>query len=206
MRIPIGRAPGLTLALAIVTVPALADTANGPMVYTAATTQDDIVVDGALDEQAWATAPVMSLTQQNPTPGAATPYLTEVRFLRGSKFIYVAIKSIDPDPERISVHTLQRDHDQSGDDYVMVTFDTTGQRKLAYAFQVNAGGAMADGLISPGYTNPNSNTGSPLDYSWNGYWESAVKKAADGWTAEIAIYTQSLQFDPGVVSWGVNVS
>lgn len=187
-------------------LPVHADPASGPSLYKAASAQDTIVVDGVLDEPEWVAAPVMTLTQQNPAPGAPTPYLTRVRVLRGSTFIYIGIECRDTDTSRLSIHTLQRDHSQSGDDNVMVTLDTTGQKKLAYAFQVNAGGAMADGLISPGYTDPTSNTGSPLDYSWNGYWDSAVRQTADGWTVEIAIRTQSLQFDPNLDTWGINVS
>ena len=64
---------------------------------------------------------------------------------------------------------------------------------------------MADGLISPGYHNSNSNTPT-VDYSWNGYWEAAVKHTATGWTAEIAIDTQSLQFNNQHAEWGLNVS
>ena len=109
----------------------------------------------------------------------------------------------DPDPARITTHTLQRDGDQSNDDGVTVVLDTFAQRKLAYVFQVNAAGAMADGVISPGYLNPN--TGSPVDYSWNGYWRAVVKRDRRGWTAEIAIDVQSLQFSDRRAVWGLNM-
>jgi len=88
---------------------------------------------------------------------------------------------------------------------VMIVLDTFGQKKLAYVFQVNAGGAKADGLISPGFSNASSNTPT-VDFSWNGYWDAAVKRTTDGWTAEVRISTQSLQFNAGNATWGLNVS
>lgn len=163
----------------------------------------EITLDGVLNEPAWRTAPVITLTQQNPHPGAATPFTTTVRILRGKSHLYFGIVCDDPRPAKIAIHTLQRDADQSSDDNVMIVLDTFGQKKLAYVFQVNAGGAMADGLISPGYHN--NNNGSSVDYNWNGYWDAAVKRTATGWTAEISIDTQSLQFNNNAV-WGLNIS
>lgn len=165
----------------------------------------DIVVDGDLNEPAWQAAPAVTLSQQNPHPGALTPYITRVRILRGKRHVYFGIVCTDPSPAKIAVHTLQRDGDESSDDNLMIVLDTFGQHKLAYVFQVNAGGAMADGLISPGYHNGNSNTPT-VDFSWNGYWEAAVKRSSAGWTAEISIDTQSLQFNNQNAIWGFNIS
>ncbi len=164
-----------------------------------------IVLDGALDEPDWQAAPAITLTQQNPHPGAPTPYRTTLRVLRGGNYLYFGIECTDPDPAHASIHTLQRDGDQSADDNVMIVVDSFGQHKLAYVFQVNAGGAKADGLISPGYNNSNSNTPT-VDFSWNGYWDAAVRRTDKGWTAEIRINTQSLQFNNRNPVWGFNVS
>jgi hypothetical protein len=179
--------------------------AQAPVIEAGATPDQAITLDGALDEVAWRDAPAITLTQQNPHPGAATPYVSTVKVLRGKDHLYFGITCVDPDPRRLAVHTLQRDGDQSADDSVMLVLDTFGQRKLAYAFEVNAGGAKADGLISPGYNNSSSNTPT-VDFSWNGYWDAAVKHTAEGWTAEIRIAAQSLQFPKHSAVWGLNVS
>jgi hypothetical protein len=184
--------------------PAPAPVAQAP-VMEAGTSSGDIVLDGVLDEPAWKDVPTITLTQQNPHPGAVTPYATTVKVLRGTRYLYFGITATDPNPTRASIHTLQRDGDQSADDNVMMIVDTFGQRKLAYVFQVNAGGAKADGLISPGYNNSNSNTPT-VDFSWNGYWDAEVKRTPDGWTAEIRIAAQSLQFPKHNAVWGLNVA
>jgi hypothetical protein len=128
-----------------------------------------------------------------------------VRILRGKSHLYFGIECADPQPGRLAVHSLQRDADQSSDDNLMIVLDTFNQHQLAYVFQVNAGGGMADGVISPGYYNYNSNTPA-VDYSWNGYWDAAVRRTARGWTAEIRIDTESLQFSGSNAVWGLNVS
>jgi Carbohydrate family 9 binding domain-like len=171
---------------------------------TIGTANSAIVVDGDLAKPAWATAPSFELSQQSPSPGKTTPFKTTVRVLRDRRHIYFAVSCEDPRPSNIAVHTLQRDVDQSNDDNVTIILDSYGQKKLAYVLQVNAGGALADGLVSPGYTNLNTN--SPVDYSWNGYWRAAVRRSATGWMVEIALDTQSLQFDSKRSSWGLNVS
>ena len=167
------------------------------------------VIDGVLDEAAWRSAPVIELSQQNPKPGAPTPYTTEVRVLRDGSHLYLGITCTDPDPSKVSLHTLQLDGDQSNDDAVTIVLDTFDQRKLAYVFQVNAGGAMADGLLSPASaatSSGGSGQNGVVNYSWNGYWRAAVTRNDQGWTAEIAIDTQSLQFAVDGDTWGFNVA
>ena len=163
-----------------------------------------VALDGDLRSPVWRAAPAITLVQQNPFPGKPTPFATSVRLLRGRGHIYVAIRCDDPDPSKISIHTLERDGDQSNDDSVTIVLDTFAQKKLAYVFQINARGARADGMISPGYVNPS--TGSPVDYSWNGYWRAVAKRDASGWTAEIEIDARSLQFSARQTAWGLNVS
>ena len=163
-----------------------------------------VVLDGDLSSAVWRAAPSIALIQQNPYPGKPTPFATRVRLLRDGGHIYLRIRCDDPDPSKIAVHTLQRDGDQSNDDSITIVLDTFAQKKLAYVFQVNARGGRADGVISPGYVNPT--TGSPVDYSWNGYWRAVARRDGAGWTAEIEIDVRSLQFSGGQASWGLNVS
>src|SRR5215813_8591268 len=73
-----------------------------------------IVLDGALDEPAWAAAGVIpELTQQAPSPGKPSPYATRVMVLADRETLYIGFVCADPRPEKIAVHTLQRDADLS---------------------------------------------------------------------------------------------
>jgi hypothetical protein len=205
VRIPQLTKPATALMLLMYSCAAHAGSnADSAPSVTIGTTVSAIALDGDLSKPAWAAAPSFALSQQNPNPGHITPYKTIVRMLRDRRHIYIGVDCEDPRPADIAVHSLQRDGDQSSDDNITIVLDSYGQKKLAYVLQVNAGGALADGLVSPGYTN--LNTGSPVDYSWNGYWRAAVRRSAAGWTVEIVLDTQSLQFDKTKSSWGLNVS
>jgi hypothetical protein len=168
------------------------------------TSNSSITLDGKPDEAAWQNAAVIQdLTQQSPHPGQPTPYHTRVMVLHGQHTLFIALVCDDPDPGKLSTHTLVRDGDQSNDDNVVFVLDTFGTRRVAYIFQVNAAGAMADGLLAP---TPAINSNNGVDYNWDGIWQAVVDRNAHGWTAEIAIDTRSLQFGHHVTAWGFNVS
>ena len=156
---------------------------------------DGIRLDGRLEEAAWRRAPAISLTQQSPDPGAPTVFHTEVRAVRAGQDLYFGFVCRDPEPSRISVRTLRRDGDMSGDDAVGVVLDTYGDRRTGYFFVVNAAGARADGLIS----NPEHPS-----RDWDGVWDARTRRTEEGWTAEILIPARTLNFTPGLQNWGVN--
>lgn len=156
-----------------------------------------ITLDGTLDEPAWRQAPALRLVQQDPHPGVPTPYTTQVRLLADRTHLYVGVTCVDPAPDKLSIHTLERDSEQDNDDHVTLVLDTFGTHRLGYVFQVNAGGGRTDGLISPASRDPS--------FDWDGIWDAAVQRTATGWTAEIAIDSRSLQFRQGIDHWGFNV-
>ncbi len=192
---------GVVCALAwLIATPLCA--AKPPAIVTiAATPHADpsapIVLDGRLDEAAWAAAPEAELIQSAPVPGAATPYVTRFRFVAESERLFVAIVCRDPEAKRITGYARLRDGFMEGDDRVAIALDTFSDRRTGYLFQVNAVGTLADGLIAGG--------GSFSD-DWDGIWNAAVVRDADGWTVEIELPSRSLQFAPGAASWGLNVT
>src|SRR5262245_8240100 len=154
-------------------------------------------IDGVLDEPDWAEAAVIEeLTQQEPHPGEPTPWHTEVWVLVDRDTLYVGFRCIDPQPDRIAVHTLQRDGDLEGDDRVTVVLDTYLDNRTGYFFAMNAEGARQDGLIS----RPDSSSS-----DWDGIWRGKTRRTSDGWTAEFAIPAKSLHFTSGAPEWGFNV-
>ena len=145
----------------------------------------------------WEQAPAVQLTQQDPRPGEPTPYSSEVRVLTDRLHLYVRVHCVDPDFGQRSIHTLARDSDQTSDDHVTIVLDTFGNHRVGYVFQVNAGGARTDGLLSPASPDP--------AYDWDGVWDARVQRVADGWNVEFAIDARSLQFRKGLQRWGFNV-
>jgi len=160
-----------------------------------ATTDSAIHLDGRLDEPAWATAEAVILTQQSPHPGAPSPYRTTLRVVTDRTHLYFGFSCQDPDPQRIAVHTMQRDGDMSGDDTVAIVLDTFGDQRSGYYFQINSAGARADGLIA---------TPDDVPLDWDGVWDARGARTSEGWSAEIVIPINTLRFDPNRNAWGFN--
>ncbi|MGN6790200.1 MAG: DUF5916 domain-containing protein [Rhodanobacteraceae bacterium] len=186
-----------TLASALSATTPAAAPAQPAYVQTVQVSQGAIVLDGALDEPAWQRVTKLRLTQQDPHPGQPTPYVTTVRVLRDGTHLYFGVECTDPDQAKLAMRSLERDSDQQHDDHVTIVLDTLGTHHLGYVFQVNAGGARTDGLMSPASSDPN--------YDWDGIWDAKVRRTATGWTAEIAIDVRSLQIRKGAEVWGLNL-
>ncbi len=141
-------------------------------------------------------AKAFKFIQQSPNPGGPSPYRTLARVLLTESALYVAFECVDPNPSRITIHTMKRDAEQEGDDSVSVVLDTYGDHRTGYLFQVNAAGARLDGLIS-GPEHPS------LD--WDGIWDARIVHTPQGWSAELEIPTRTLSFTKGQTSWGINL-
>ncbi len=157
--------------------------------------QEPVQVDGRLDESFWRRAVPIPLAQQAPVPLAVTPFETTVRIATNQEYVYFAFECLDPDPRQLAVHTMQRDGDVEGDDFVSIVLDTYGDRRTGYFFRVNASGARIDGLVA-GPEDPS------LD--WDGIWDARTHRLGDRWTVEIAIPTRTLNFTRGLDAWGAN--
>jgi len=155
-----------------------------------------ITVDGKLNEPAWQDAEPVTLTQQSPRPGEPTPYITEVRVLIYHDALIFGFSCRDSNPSAIQVHTLTRDGDQSGDDTVSILLDSFGDKRTAYYFQINEAAARLDGLVAGPYS---------VSLDWDGIWNARTSRTPDGWSAEIWIPAQTLNFASGSGHWGLEL-
>lgn len=162
--------------------------------------EEDVSVDGRLDEAAWGQAPVASgFRQFEPTEGASASQTTEVRILYGPGALYVGALMRDDRPEAI-VATLGRRDRFNQADWFTVSFDSNDNQETAYTFAVNAAGIQMDGLR----TGSGGGGGSRIDESWDAVWESDVSLTPEGWIAELRIPYSMLRFSEGVPQWRVH--
>lgn len=154
------------------------------------------LIDGVLDDPAWADAPLIdAFTQIDPVNGAAPTERTEVRLTYDADNLYLGIRCFDSEPGHIVAHSMARDADQASDDRVTFTIDTFRDERNGYVFVVSAAGGKRDGLIE----------GSRVRWDWDGLWDARTRIDEQGWTAEIAIPTRTLSFDPHGSVWGFNI-
>ncbi|HZA51257.1 MAG TPA: DUF5916 domain-containing protein, partial [Myxococcaceae bacterium] len=95
------------------------------------------------------------------------------------------------------VRSLGRRDDPPASDLVTVVVDATRSRRTAYAFAVNAGGVLQDGLYFDG---------DQFNPDWDGVWEASAAIGPDGWSAEFAIPLSLLGLtDSAPHLWGFHV-
>ena len=157
-----------------------------------------ISIDGKLSEPDWATAETILLTQQSPRPGQPTQYRTEVKVLIYHDALIFGVHCVDPQPKRIQAHSLARDGDPSGDDLIAINLDTFGDKRTGYGFQINAAAGRLDGLIAGPGT-------SYFSTDWDGIWDARTSRTEDGWSAEIWIPAQTLNFAGNNQHWGLEI-
>src|SRR5512141_108357 len=174
-----------SIAFAQNTRPAASDTASR-RVAQAARRSGPIVIDGRLDDAAWALAPVSSgFTQSYPTPGAQPVSPTEFRVLYDDQALYVGIRMHDAHPDSIAAQLARRDASGIYSDWVHLIIDSYRDRRTAFRFTVNPKGVKKDVYTS----NDNEE-----DLNWDAVWDVATRVDSLGWVAEYRIPLSQLRF------------
>lgn len=154
-----------------------------------------IAVDGRLDEDAWARAPVIrEFTQVDPVEGAPPSEQTEVRVLADRDNIYIGLRCLG-EPARIIAREMRRDANLGNDDHATVVIDTFGDRRNGFVFIVSPAGGKRDGIVTDGRA----------EFDWDGIWYVRSRISDEGWVSEIRIPAKTLSFDPSRSRWGLNV-
>ncbi len=165
---------------------------------TAARRPSPVVMDGKLDDQAWAAAqPITEFTQFDPEQGKPATQRTAVRFLYDDAALYVGAR-MDDNAGLAGIRTQVVRRDASFDsDYFQLVIDGFHDHLSRAFFVVNPSGAKQDQLgIGT----------SCCDSGWDPIWEVVTKIDSSGWTAEIRIPLSQLRYSgDSVQTWGVQV-
>ncbi len=155
-------------------------------------------LDGHLSEGVWAEAALIdSFTQTEPDEGSPASERTEVRIGYDEKKLYFGVRCYQSEPEKIVAITMERDARLAHDDSIQIVLDTFLDRKNAFFFAVTPLGTQRDALVR--------NEGDEINLAWDGIWDTATSRDAEGWSAEIAIPFRTLRFPKQAVhTWGFN--
>lgn len=135
-------------------------------------------IDGKLDDSAWKQA-AKAETFCDPQTSRPIADQTEAYVLYDKQGIYLAFHCHDLKPEQIVARETVRDADLRNDDHVQVEIDPflTYKWEDYSAFFVNSIGTRRSRLGG----------GRAGKLEWQGDWQAAAQKVADGWTAEMRI-------------------
>jgi hypothetical protein len=154
------------------------------------------VVDGRLDDPAWAAAtPSDAFVQHFPDEGAPPSERTSVRVLYDDKNLYVGVVC-----EQLNapiVKRLARRDSQIPSDGVWIDVDSRRTGVGAFHFAINAAGMLSDGIHFD-----------DLNYTsdWDAVWEAKVAESDRGYSIEFRIPLSVLRFSAAPVQdWGFQV-
>ncbi len=154
------------------------------------------VVDGKLNDSVWEKATFFdNFKMVEPKTGVEPSERTELKILTTKSALYLGIRCFDRDSSKISITTLDYDNKNRASDVIKILLDPFLDRRNAYIFFVNAGGAKTDGLAF----------GERFSTNWDGIWDAKTTIDGKGWTVEIKIPYKSLSFKPDLKNWGINV-
>lgn len=137
--------------------------------------QVDIVIDGKIDESAWAEVPAYDdLRVTSPDTLGSPTYQTITRLLYTNQGLYVSGFMEQPHDTLVS-QLSSRDKYVNRDGFG-ITLDTSGEGLYGYWFMVNLGGSVLDGKVAPERS---------MSEQWDGPWEGQSTRVPGGWSVEM---------------------
>ena len=153
------------------------------------------VIDGKLNDKCWENNNwAGNFIQWIPNEGAEPAYPTYINILYDDKNIYVAIRAIDNEPDKISRKASRRD--QLAGDMVGINFDSYHDFRTGFEFNVTAAGQKIDLIL----TNPME-----ADKNWDAVWTAKVGMEDSAWVAEYEIPLSQLRYsNEKEQTWGLH--
>ena len=167
-------------------------------IYTTKRLKEVPVIDGAILEKAWNVVEWSSnFTERQPDEGTPPTYQTKFKVIYDSKYLYIAIRAFDDEPNLIERRLSRRDSFEG--DRVNVVIDSYFDKRTAFVFTTTAAGVKGEEIVSQ--------NGDIWDDSWNPIWYTNAKIDDKGYTVEMKIPLSQLRFGKAKEQiWGFNIN
>ncbi len=148
---------------------------------------EQVIVDGILDEDVWQQASEYSyFTQRDPFEGKKPSEETIVQLIYDDEALYIGARMYDSAPDSIVKRLGRRDQPLQADRFYFY-LDPYHDKRSGYYFGMNAAGTFYDGTI---YND------AIFDATWDGVWEGNTNIDEKGWSVEMRIPFSQLRFRP----------
>ncbi len=167
-------------------------------IYTTKKLKKVPVIDGVISEDAWDVVEWSSdFTEKMPDEGTPPTHQTKFKVMYDAKYLYIAIRAFDDNPELIQQRLTRRDG--FAGDRVNVIIDSYHDKRTAFVFTTTAAGVKGEEITTQ--------NGDNWDDSWNPIWYTDAKVDHKGWTTEMKIPFSQLRFgDAKEQIWGFNIN
>jgi hypothetical protein len=150
------------------------------------------VIDGVLDEPVWQSGGVAETFWVSDLQRAPDDQ-TKVVVLYDDHAIYFAFTCFDDRPDLIRAMQVTRDAAPGLDDRVSIELDPFHNHRFISRFTVTARGTASDAIA-----------GRSRKLEQKGAWSAAAQRTPFGWTAEIAVPLELLEYEAGTETFGIN--
>ena len=158
----------------------------------------EILIDGVMDEKAWAEAAVATdFFMITPMDTSFAKVRTDVRMSYDEEHLYLIVVNYHGMEGPYMVESLRRDFSFGKNDNFLLFMDPFDDQTNGFSFGANAAGAQWDGIMY---------NGGSIDLSWDNKWISKVTNYEDKWIFEASIPFKSIRYKKGITEWGINFS
>ena len=141
-------------------------------------------IDGKLDDECWKHGTwAGDYHQFTPDEGAKPSYPTVFNIQYDDKYIYIAFRAFDGEPQKIQ--RLAGTRDELSGDIMGVNFDSYHDHRTGFEFSVTAWGQKIDLILF----NPEN-----WDFNWNAIWRVKTGLEDSAWVAEIEVPLSQLRY------------
>jgi len=155
-------------------------------------------IDGVITDKAWEHLDWGGdFVEKAPNEGKPPTYQTKFKIGYDDRYLYVAIRAFDGEPDKIEARLTRRDG--FAGDRVNVIIDSYHDKRTAFVFTTTAAGVKGEELATQ--------NGQNWDESWNPIWYTDAVVDDKGWTAEMKIPFTQLRFGNAEEQiWGLNIN
>ncbi len=154
-------------------------------------------IDGLMNDSCWNKVEWSGdFIQTQPYENKPPTQQTKFKILYDNNNLYVLIRALDTEPQKISRRISRRDNFDG--DMVQICIDSYDDQQTAFAFTAMASGAKGDEAVTQ--------DGNNWDDSWNPVWYLKTSIDDKGWTAEMKIPLSQLRFGKKAEHvWGIQL-
>ncbi|MCK4662078.1 MAG: carbohydrate binding family 9 domain-containing protein [Bacteroidales bacterium] len=156
------------------------------------------LIDGKIDDKCWENVDWGDdFIQREPYEGKAPSQETKFKILYDDKYMYIAFRCYDTEPDSIVRRISRRDGFEG--DFVEVNIDSYNDKRTAFSFTLTAASVKGDEMVT--------NNGNNWDQSWDPIWYGKSAVDNEGWTAEMKIPLSQLRYsDNETQIWGLQLT
>ena len=154
-------------------------------------------IDGHINEKCWEIVDWSTdFVEREPDENTAPSEQTKFKIIYDKKFLYIAFRCYDKEPNKIVKRMSRRDGFEG--DWVEINIDSYHDKRSGFSFTSSVSGVKGDEFIS--------DNGNNWDGSWNPIWYLKTNIDEEGWTAEVKIPFSQLKFGNDKEQiWGIQV-